>query len=315
MKNVIKTLFCFVFVLILVSCGKETITSQMQGINENIETKALAVKPKIETRATESQIDSMAKQSIADMLKLFTKRMPSTLKSASSEGGNPPPQYVGVLSNGNCGSNAIGTFIYEEDLENNASRTRYDQGTYTTPGIQSTGGSNARWTVCVVDASRFQFYKMNKAYAIFFLNQSNLLFIHVDDEDDKTKNYYVPPSTMGFYPNVSGYPMQVGSYDNDYGWTHLYLYYFPANPASTAKLPNLGFEYSVFGNFGTSATQSRFYFDTEDTNNSNYWTILYSAGGSSNGHYPWGELDPSFHVINLQDNIEWYIQNASDYRY
>lgn len=220
------------------------------------------------------------------------------------------PIYVGVVSNDKtCGtsSNVYGVIQYFEDLEDNKPQSGYrnETGTLTVDGMSFNAQKNATWYVCIVDGSNF--VALSKPYAIFalsantFLNGSNHIALSIDDEDG-TPNYngYATP-TLEFNPSVNGLPVQDGSYYNGSNgrttYTNYQLYYFEGKPTS-AKLPNLGFNYSVFGNFGDRSKQNAFYFDAEDGNCNTSWYITYSDGRPQRTNQ--GMLDPSpYSVLSL----------------
>lgn len=144
---------------------------------------------------------------------------------------------------------------------------------YTSKGLRIDNNGNVDWYVCIVDANKYNFRRMKYGYAIFDLSaQTNLngadeIFVHSDDEDKNNANKYLS-TQYGFEKsnNSNYYP-----YQQTYKNTEFWLYYFAPDSKSTYKLPNLGFEYDVFGNFECCNynNQNILRIDSEDKNNAN----------------------------------------------
>jgi len=303
---VILTGLC-VSVCFFTSCSKDNITEEINSVETQVSSSKIETIDSIGVVQTHIRLEG-----ILTNLKLNIPR----LKAGS-------PIYVGVLSNDRtCGtySNVYGVIEYGEDLEDNKPRSGYNNntGSLNISGMQFDSHKNATWYVCIVDGANF--VKLNKPYAVFalspqqFLNQSNHVNLSTDDEDvatryDSNSNHYISP-TLGFMPSNGGLPVQPGSYSNrKESYTNFQLYYFEKNSSSSAKLPNLGFNYSVFGNFGDTTKQNSFYFDLEDSNCDSGWSIYY-CDGTRPQRTSDGPLDPNADLIYLAGNVTWYIQSS-----
>lgn len=318
-----KNIYGFFISLIIASCcftscSKENITDEISNTESQITNN-----PKIETidtigvALTQQRLEQIFNNQILNLPKL---------KSTT-------PTYVGVISNDRtCGlsSNVYGVIEYSEDLEDNRPASGYQNttGTLNITGLKFDSNKNATWYVCVVDGSNF--VKINNAYAIFalspqtFLNSSNHVMLSADDEDvsstfDYNSSHYISSPNLGFMPSSSGLPVQAGSFTNGSSssdratYTNYQFYFFEKTISSSAKLPNLGFAYTVFGNFGISAKQNRANFDLEDSNCHSGWTIYYSSNGTKST-VP-GKLDPNNNVMTQAGNVDWYIQSAVGFTY
>ncbi len=313
-----KNIFGFFISLIIASCcftscSKENITDEIS----NTESQITNI-PKIET--IDSVGVALSQKRLEEIFNNQILNLPK-LKSTS-------PIYVGVISNDRtCGqySNVYGVIEYYEDLEDNKPATRYrnESGTLNISGLKIDASKNATWYVCVVDGSNFN--KTNYPYAIFalspqpFLNSSNHVSLSNDDEDvstsfDHNSNGYIN-SNLGFMPSPSGLPVQDGSFSNGKNtYTNFQFYYFERNLNSTIKLPNLGFSYTVFGNFGVSSKQNMVDFDLEDSGNNTTWRIQYFNGRPDKTVD--GYLDTETNgVIYRAANVVWYIQSSVGYTY
>ncbi len=220
--------------------------------------------------------------------------------------------------------------VYHMDCEDNGNYgvhgTHYEKDDcYKSAGLIRNSSGDVDWRVCIVDARKYKFGKMKYAYAIFdlshekFWNGAYEIFVHFDDEDKNNKNQYKGNTNFGFAVNTNYpyYPKQEGSYSSGNGWTNIWFYYFPTDPTSNLKLPNLGFEYDVFSNFNCCSytKQNIFYIDSEDKKNNNNIRIFENAqkaGYNKNGKY----IDATYKVMaNLGSHIVFAVQSSSTYRY
>jgi len=307
---------CLIFLYSLTGCSKSDITEDITSVEKQVKQSE-----KIES------IDYNGVKQMQERLSLtFAKQSQNIPKLKAGS-----PIYVGVLCNSRSSGtnpNVYGVIEYFEDLEDNKPASGYRNGSYgslTTAGMSFDSHQNATWYVCIVDGSNFAL--MNKGYAVFalspntFLNSSQHVMLSSDDEDRSTiydcnTSRYIS-SNLGFMPSNSGLPVQPGSFSNgsstsDRGtYTNFQLYYFPATASSTAKLPNLGFDYSVFGNFGVSSKQNMFYFDCEDVGSNCTWSIY--DGYTTRTAQGWLDQTGANKIIYQANNIEWYIQSSVGY--
>lgn len=316
-KNLIFKSIGVISFLSVVAC-EDNITNDIENIEESVlcESDNSTILQKESIAEIEARAD--------EVINRFRKTRKSVFDVSDQ------PVWVGVLvSKGTC-PNSTMEIIYHMDCEDdkdNDSRngTRYgDEGCYKSAGLTWDKKRNADWRVCVVDARKYKFGRMKYAYAIFdlsfekFWNGAYEVYIHSDDEDKKNDNHYKPNTYLGFAANTNYpyIPKQEGSFNRKTGWTEMWFYYFPADPKSTLKLPNLGFEYDVFSNFNccNNEKQNLFYVDSEDNRKSNDLKIYknsYDKGTTIKD----GFIDNQFKVIgNTMSHLIFAIQSSSKYR-
>lgn len=266
---------CF---LTFVACEDNSITSDIENVEDSL------------TGDVETLADGTVfpKESVEEIEATIRSQMQNRKIMKKAAYGSNTPHYVGVLAeDGSCGGMYIKWYMDCQDdepmkLDKNATRFLYnDAGCYKPKGVSIDGNGNVTWYVCIVDANKYNFQRMKYGYAIFdlshiqYLNGAGELFVLSDDEDNRNANKYKSPS-YGFDRNSgSNYLPTQSSMRN----TKFWLYYFAPDPNSTYKLPNLGFEYEVFGNFSccNNINQNVLRTDSEDHNNISYLE-LYRPG-------------------------------------
>lgn len=247
------------------------------------------------------------------------------------------PHFVGVLSTKeSCpGGQYIEYYMDcqdDEPAKNDKCDTKFlhnDYGCYKPKGVTIDRNGNVKWTICIVDANKYQFRSMKYGYAIFdlshiqYLNEAGELFVHSDDEDKNNANRYLSPS-YGFEKNTSSdYLPTQKSMRN----TEFWLYYFAPAPNSKYKLPNLGFEYEVFGNFEccNNKNQNVLITDSEDHKCNNYLEYYLPQSGypKKDGQlgvdYFYCPENKTFNnkrvIKNTGSHIYFAIQSSKVYRY
>ncbi len=288
----------------LAGCEKETITDEVNSINNQTAT----ISEKIETEPIEAEL--IALKVLADEEFNYLRQFQTNLKSTMST-----PVYVGVLPNSGSCPAGVPQIIWNEDLENSGCATKWlhlDVGCFKPSGLSLPG--DAIWKVCIVDANTYNFDNIKYGYGVFAL--SFLQFFHgaadvsvfIDDNDQNNSSRFLNP-TYGFTRNSASpyYPTQTLI-----GNTSFWLYYFKAE-SNTLKLPNLGFEYSIFSNFKCCdwTNQNVAYLDAEDDSPSNSIVkyVENEKGVTVN------KLDDTYGVIQKDRNVYVYLQNAASYRY
>lgn len=326
-KKVSRKYFCvanglaFLTVIAMCSC-EDNISNDITGNIENIEESVSYESDEYGITRKESFADIEARADAA--INRYRKNRKAAYNTSDH------PVWVGVLvSKGTC-PNPTMEIVYHMDCEDNKDNdsrhgTRYeDENCYKSAGITWDSRRNTKWRVCVVDARKYKFGRMKYAYAIIdlsiekFWNGAYEVFVHSDDEDRNNNDNYKENTYLGFAANNNYpyYPIQDGSFSNGTGWTNLWFYYFPADPTSKMKLPNLGFEYDVFSNFSCcdNSKQNLFHVDTEDTNPNNYIKIYKNAndnGSQKNGIF----IDATYKIMaNLNHHMVFAIQSSSVYR-
>ena len=235
------------------------------------------------------------------------------------------PHYVGVLSaTGGCPSGAP-NISYVMDCENSKNNTKFENVTcnncYRPKGAQIIPGGDIWWSICIVDANKYYFPKMEYSYAIFdfsteqYLGDRRITNIHVHSDDEDTNNHNRFKNTSyGFERSEFGYPTQMKRKN-----TEFWLLYFEADDTQN-KLPNLGFDYDVFSNFKCQyETAAILIADTEDNDPSNNVRIYEPATNTKpaddyNKNGDW--VDSKFNIIkNGKGHMYYAIQNTKGYRY
>ncbi len=269
---------CF---LAFVACEDNNMTSDIENVEESL-------LGDVETLADGTVFP---KESIEEIEAAIMNQMQNRKIMKRAANGNNTPHYVGVLAEeGSCGGMYIKWYMDCQDdepmkLDKNATGLLHnDAGCYKPKGVTIDGNGNVTWYVCIVDANKYKFKSMKYGYAIFdlshiqYLNDAGELFVLSDDEDNRNANRYMSPS-YGFERNSgSNYlPKQELPMRN----TKFWLYYFAPNPQSKDRLPNLGFEYEVFGNFDccNNKNQNVLITDSEDHNNINYLELYRPKSG------------------------------------
>ena len=231
------------------------------------------------------------------------------------------PHWVGVIPNSGKCPIGVNEIRYHEDLENNDPCTRYmynNAGCFKSEGLKVVGG-DIDWVVCIVDGNQYKFNKIAKGYAIFDLslpqyydnyNNSTSVYIYLDDEDSRNKNMFHNPS-YGFFRNTApgGLPLQVNQPNTEF-W---FCYFTGGN--YNARLPELGFEYSVFGNFDCCSwvNQNEIIADQEDSNNRSFIKV-HNQGTNSYTLSHNQVVDNESFILRYLGNIMYYIQNAAPYK-
>lgn len=318
-KIILKISVIAVMIISFVACNDDNITSEIEALNNKIETSYLGDGNKIEIESDGIKVEDELNQTAIDQLHYLAEEEfkalalgMNTLKTASET-----PHWVGVLPvAGNCPA-GVYQFSYYEDLEDDKNKTGWEKNTsscFKPGGLKP--NKNLSYVVCIVDAQKYNFDNINKAYAIFdlshiqWLRGSDEVKIHIDDEDKKNANKYTS-SYYGFNRDNSGdYLPNQGNLSRN---TDFWLYHFKSESTSR-KLPNLGFEYAVFSRFDCCDynQMNRLHLDTEDKNSSNSMTV-FPYGGTSYGKG--GLLDNTYKIINVNGNVDFYVQKASVYSY
>ncbi|MBR3566997.1 MAG: hypothetical protein IKN94_01850 [Salinivirgaceae bacterium] len=268
---------CF---LTVISCN-DNVTSDIEDIEESL------------TEDVETLADGTVfpKESVAEIAARIDREMSGirTIRKTAAQSSSIP-HYVGVISaTGKC-PYGVGEIRYYMDCQDNEklkfdkNDTEYqhnDPGCYKSKGLDINSKGNVTWVVCIVDANEFKFRRMKYGYAIFdlshtqYLNGAAEVLVHSDDEDNNNANEYLC-SSYGFVRNESSpyWPSQPKD-KKDLRNTEFWLYYFAPDPNSGYKLPNLGFEYDVFGNFDCCSykKQNILITDSEDHKCNNYWAL------------------------------------------
>lgn len=274
LKNLILKPMGVLCFLTVVACEDNNITSDI----ENVEDSILG---DVETLADGT---IFPKESIEEIEATIKSQMQNHKIMKKAAYWSNTPHYVGVLAApGSCKDKTMYIKWYmdcQDDepmkLDKNATRLLYtDADCYKPKGATiDPNNGNVTWHVCIVDANKYKFKSMKYGYAIFdlshiqYLNGAGELFVLSDDEDNRNANRYLSPS-YGFDRNSgSNYLPTQSSMRN----TRFWLYYFAPDPKSNYKLPNLGFEYEVFGNFDccNNQFQNVLQTDSEDHNNISY---------------------------------------------
>ena len=321
-KKVSRKYFCvanglaFLTVITMCSCEdnvSDNITGDIDAIEESViyETGEFGITRKESVEEVMARADAQ-----------FQKAM--NLRKNRVAAASGIPHYVGVLSgSGGCPS-GVPNIGYHQDCENTKNNTHYEKpdctGCYKSKGAVVRGG-DVDWSICIVDAKKYNFQKTKYAYAIFdfnmeqYLGEKNIksVFVLNDDEDKNNRNDF-GNSSYGFDRVESGYPKKVRR-----GNTEFWLLYFDADADSEYKLPKLGFEYDVFSNFNCDyASQAVLVVDSEDKNNINNVKIYYPATATEAAKYivkngDW--IDPKFNIIkNAKGHMFYAIQKSSAYR-
>jgi hypothetical protein len=304
-----KFLYLFLFVLLtsafLISCQKESITDEISSIgkNEGVSPEGY-VKTEILDEAAIAEINAKAD---AEFIRF--KKSGSHLKSTI-------PHWVGVIANSTSCPSGVAEIRYFMDCEDSrpVTKYRYNNTGCFKPGGLSLSGSNLYWVVCIVDANQYNFDNINKGYAIFdlshiqYLRNAAEVFINSDDEDNDNSNRFDSPS-YGFTRNSASpyYPTQTLLKN-----TNFWFYYFKAENNSL-KLPDLGFDYSVFSQFDCCiwTNQNVLQADNEDDRPSNSMRVYPENATPYNAH----TLDETYRIFEVNGNINYFVQNSAVYRY
>mgnify|MGYP000684070476 CR=1 FL=1 len=275
-------------VLITLSCSKETITDELTSVKNEGMVPEDYVKTEIIDEDAIKEI-----QATADAEFMRFKRSGSHLKSTI-------PHWVGVIPNANSCPAGVAEIRYHMDCEDSDPQTKYIYGDpcFKPGGLSVDLRKNVDWVVCIVDANKYNFDNINKAYAVFdlshiqFLRGAAEVFINSDDEDTRNANRFDSPS-YGFTRNSSSpyYPTQTLSRN-----TQFWFYYFKAED-NPRKLPNLGFSYSVFSNFDCCVwkDQNILDVDTEDNSPANLMRVY----PENSTPYNAGLLDATFKIFEV----------------
>ena len=133
------------------------------------------------------------------------------------------------------------------------------------------------------------------------------VFINSDDEDNNANRFDSP--SYGFTRNSSApyYPTH-----NLLKNTNFWFYYFKAE-SNSLKLPNLGFNYSVFSQFDCCnwTNQNVLEADTEDDSPSNSMRVYPENATPYNA----STLDATYRIFEVGGNINYFVQNSAVYRY
>lgn len=304
---------CF---LTVISCN-DNVTSDIEDIEESLSED-------VETLADGTVFP---KESVAEIAARIDREMSGirTIRKTAAQSSSIP-HYVGVISaTGKCPrKEEFGEIRFYMDCEDNNPDTKYmkeEEGCYKSKGLEVDKYKNVTWVVCIVDANKYQFRNMKYGYAIFdlshiqYLNGAAEVFVHCDDEDRNNQTRYLSGS-YGFERNSSSsyWPTQIKR-----GNTEFWLYYFAPDTKSNYKLPNLGFEYDVFGNFDCCSykEQNILRTDSEDNNCNNYWEICEQGTDKlRNNHFKEDHLFGSDGKIIKKDKGHFYfaIQSSHYYR-
>lgn len=315
-------LLCF---MAAISCN-DNVTSDIKDIEESLseDVETLAdgtVFPKESIEEIEARVD---RESLRNRI----------VRKAASQSSSIP-HYVGVISStGKC-PNGVGEIRYFMDCQDDEP-AKFDKndteylyngaGCYQSGGLDIDDNGNVTWVVCIVDANKYNFKRMKYGYAIFdlshtqYLNGAAEVLVHSDDEDNNNANDYLCGS-YGFVRNESSpyWPTQPKN-KKDLRNTEFWLYYFAPDPNSKYRLPNLGFEYDVFGNFDCCSykKQNILITDSEDHKCNNYW-IIFQQGKDKKTESQLGTnyLFGSNNKIlkNSGSHFHFAIQASSYYRY
>lgn len=198
---------------------------------------------------------------------------------------------VGVVKMATCGKyDEVEIFFDAEDRRPKCYKTGYASG------CSWDAKHNVWMRFCVVPASLFK--GIGKDYAVLLFtdeikgplvyqngsySNQRVLRVHLDAEDNKTESgikitKYDGTSRVGTNSDIIP-----NSYDSRKN-LNLFFQHFPASWKGNS-LPNLGFEYAVFGTLYGSGERvcGSIYFDTEDKNTANSFTLLQLKRKGNNG--------------------------------
>ena len=310
----------FLTAITMCSC-EDNISNDITGDIENIEESVSYENDEYGITRKESFADIEAR---ADAQ--FQKAM--NLRKNRVRAASGIPHYVGVLSgSGGCPS-GVPNISYHQDCEDNGNDTKYIRvhcnNCYTPKGAKIDKYGNVNWSVCIVDARKYNFKRTKYAYAIFDLSMEQYygsdvpnIYVYNDDEDDTNGNQYYNAS-FGFKRSDSGYPVQERNQQYKEN-TEFWLLYFTEDSKSNYKLPNLGFDYDVFSNFGCDfSKQAILQIDSEDDNCRNHIDIFYPNNNNTPAHTTYnkqGWVDNKYSIVKNDDGHMFYaIQKSSVYR-
>ena len=304
---------CF---LAFVACEDNSITSEIENVEDDIlyESDELGG---MSRKASVAEIEARADEQYQKSMNLRKNRVTAATSM---------PHWVGVLSaSGGCPS-GVPNISYYMDCEDNKNDTKFFNpectDCYRPKGAQIVGNGNVQWSICIVDAKKYNFQKTEYAYAIFdfsleqYLGKKNIKSVYVfnDDEDNDNKNDY-GNSSCGFVRRASGQLPIIKDSRN----TEFWLLYFDADDNSSYKLPNIGFDYDIFSNFNCDyKNEAILIVDSEDKKCCNSVITYYPATETQAAHKE-GKLDTwvdsKYKIIkNSGSHMHFAIQKSSVHR-
>lgn len=297
-----------------VACEDNNITSDIENVEEGIlyESDELG---EMTRKASVAEIKARADEQYHKSMNLRKNRVAAATSI---------PHWVGVLSaTGGCPA-GVPNISYYMDCEDKRTDTQYEYhnctNCYRPKGAQIVNGGDVKWSICIVDAKKYNFQRIKYSYALFdfsmeqYLGEQNIASIYVynDDEDKGNCNKFMN-SSYGFERAEYGLPQQNHSRN-----TAFWLLYFKKDN-NYMKLPNIGFDYDIFSNFDCDyAKQAVLITDSEDDNCNNS-VVLYTPATTTSAatddpvYDRWVDSDYKI-VKNSGSHMHYAIQKSSVWR-